>query len=310
MQFVSHNQPDETHENRPLVTVFCAVWHKQTDKLELLRSHWENLKAQSIPVEPCYIFDNGDEAPDWLDAPWHSFSAPLTIYEAWAAGVALAKTRYVMNLNMDDRLAVGAAQELVEAARTTKSALVGGDWLICFDREHLSLEFPVTGIEDTQFVPNWPPRPQQGLRLGSGSGERGTFGAATLWDLDIVGKWYPTYFGNGEPILSIGDTIFWTLLQQKKLKLTRLPKIIGRYYSDPDAQAEFRPHKDNELVKTEGLSKKSFANGVLSNDFSWYNKPEAFAARRPLNKIEKQSASLEARYRRIFGLPAQPVAAE
>ncbi|MBY6140964.1 glycosyltransferase family 2 protein [Leisingera daeponensis] len=310
MLFESHNQSDLASEDRPLVTVFCAVWHKQVGKLELLRSHWENLKAQSIRVEPCYIFDNGEEAPEWLDAPWHSFSEPLTIYEAWAAAVALAKTRYVMNLNMDDRLATNGAQELLNTAMTTSSALVGGDWLVCFDKQHLSLEFPVTDLEGTQYLPAWPPRRHQGLRLGSGSGERGTLGAATMWDLDIVGKWYPTYFGNGAPILSIGDTIFWGLLKHKNLKLTRLPKIIGRYYSDPDAQAEFRPHQDNDLLKSEGLSTRSFADGVRSGDFCWHGKAAARVRQKPLNKIEKKSAELEARYRRLFGLPAQQVAAE
>lgn len=310
MQFETRNPPDVTKGNRPLVTVFCAVWHKQPDKLDLLRSHWENLKAQSIPVEPCYIFDNGDRAPEWLDAPWHSFSDPLTIYEAWAAAVALAKTRYVMNLNMDDRLAVGAAEELVETAKATRSALVGGDWLISFDKQHLGESFPVTSYGGTQFLPDWPPRHHEGLRLGSGSGERGTYGAATMWDLEIVGKWYPTYFGNGDPILSIGDAIFWSVLQKKNLKLTRLPRIIGRYYSDPNGQAEFRPHKDNELLKSEGLSARSFAQGGLEGDLSGHGKPESLVRKQPLNRIEKSSAELEARYRKIFGLPAQPVAAE
>ncbi|NVK14364.1 MAG: glycosyltransferase family 2 protein [Rhodobacteraceae bacterium] len=310
MYFESHNQPDSGQETRPLVTVFCAVWHKQEDKLELLRSHWENLKAQSIPVEPCYIFDNGDQAPDWLKAPWHSFSEPLTIYEAWAAGAALARTRYVMNLNMDDRLATGAAQELAETAMVTKSALIGGDWLISFDRGHLARDFPVTGYTDTQFAADWPPRPCEGLRLGSGSGERGTYGAGTMWDLEMVGKWYPTYFSNGEPVLSIGDAIFWKVLKDKQLKLTRLPRIIGRYYSDPNAQAEFRPHKDNELLKSHGLSTRSFADAVLTGDFSWHGKLQAPAKKHPLNKIEKASAEFEARYRKIFGLPAQQVAAE
>ncbi|CUI01045.1 hypothetical protein [Leisingera aquaemixtae] len=310
MHFESHNQPDTAQKDRRLVTVFCAVWHQQPDKLELLRSHWENLKSQSIPVEPCYIFDNGDQAPDWLEAPWHSFSKPLTIYEAWAAGVALAGTRYAMNLNMDDRLATNAVQELSKKAVETRSALVGGDWLICFDKDHLTQEFPVTGYDGTCFVPAWPPRPCEGLRLGSGSGERGTYGAATMWDLEIIGKWYPTYFGNGEPILSIGDAIFWNLLQGKGLKMTRLRKVIGRYYSDPNAQAEFRPHKDNELIKSQGLSTRSFANAVLSGDFSWYGKAEAFAKKPPLNKIEQKSAALEAKYRKIFGLPEQAVAAE
>ncbi|WP_405117115.1 hypothetical protein L0Z64_17065 [Phaeobacter sp. BS23] len=176
MQFRSFNAPDSNAPDRPLVTVFCAVWHKQPNKLELLRSHWENLKAQSIPVEPCYIFDNGDVAPDWLEAPWHSFDAPLTIYEAWSAATALAQTNYIMNLNMDDRLATNAVQAMVATAAATKSALVGGEWLVSFDESHLEQDFVVEDLWKTNFIADWPPKAQADLRLGSGTGERGTYG--------------------------------------------------------------------------------------------------------------------------------------
>lgn len=314
MHFESHNTPDLTAENRPLVTVYCAVWHKQPNKLDLLRSHWENLKSQSIPVEPCYIFDNGDQAPDWLEAPWHSFSKPLTIYEAWSAGVALTQTRYVMNLNMDDRLAIGGAQSLLEAALVEKAALTGGEWQICFDKAHLTQAFPVTSIESTEFFPDWPPRPHDHLRLGSGTGERGTFGPATLWDLQVIGKWYPSYFGNGDPILSIGDSIFWEVLGKGKLKMVRRPIIVGRYYSDPEDQAEFRPHQDNELLSLHGISQKSFADAVMSKDFSWCETAETRARipveQPPQNKIEKASAELAAQYRKLFTPAGQSVAAE
>ncbi len=301
MEFTSHNQPDRKDRNRPVVTVFCAVWHKQPNKEELLRSHWENLKAQSIPVEPCYIFDNGDQAPEWLEAPWHSFDEPLTIYEAWGAGVGLGQTKYIMNLNMDDRLATNAIEAMVGTAEGTSAALVGGEWAVSFDTSHLEAQFEIKTLWGTTCSSDWPLMPQPNLRLGSGTGERGTFGPATLWNLDLLGHWYPTYFNNGEPVKSIGDTLFWRVIMQNKQKLTRIPMIVGRYYSNPNDQAEFRPHKDEEFLRDYGISPISFAQCVANRDFS--KLPGRGPAPEDMNKIEKASAELAARYRSL-GLSA------
>ena len=307
MEFQSHTIAQDASRRKPLVTVFCAVWHQQPNKLDLLRSHWENLKAQSIPVEPCYIFDNGDVAPDWLDAPWHSFSEPLTIYEAWGAGVALSQTKYTMNLNMDDRLATNAARLLVSTAEATGSALVGGDWQVSFDGSHLEAQFDVQDLWGTSFASDWPPMAQPNLRLGSGTGERGTFGPATMWNLDILGKWYPTYFNNQTPVKSIGDQIFWKVVLQNKQKMTRLPMVIGRYYSDTKNQAEFRPHQDNKLLNDCGVSQISFTQMVLSGDFS--RRPGAQPVPKPANKIEAASQDLATQYRAL-GLGALPAGAQ
>ncbi|MFV1490783.1 glycosyltransferase family 2 protein [Phaeobacter sp. JH18-32] len=310
MQFRSFNAPDPDTDDRPLVTVFCAVWHKQPNKHELLRSHWENLKAQSIPVEPCYIFDNGDVAPEWLDAPWHSFDEPLTIYEAWSAATALARTKYIMNLNMDDRLATNAVQAMVAAAIATKSALVGGEWLVSFDESHLDQKFAVEDLWDTCFAADWPPKKQSNLRLGSGTAERGTYGPATLWSLEQVGPWYPSYFGNQTPIKSIGDAIFWQVLAKNNRKFTRIPMVVGRYYSDETSQAEFRPHQDNEYLRDHGISRASFADFITSGDFSkWPGLAPAAGVPDPvaLNKIERASAELAAKFRSM-GLRAHGAA--
>lgn len=303
MDFISCNQPDTTAPDRPEVTVFCAVWHKQENKLELLRSHWENLKSQSIPVEPCYIFDNGDQPPDWLDAPWHSFADPLTVYQAWAVGVALSQTQYVMNLNMDDRLACDAVRALLGMAKATGAALVGGEWSIRFDTDHLSQRFEMTDLYETAFKPDWPPQPLDNLRLGSGTAERGTYGPSTLWDVAQTGKPYPTHFGNGDPIRSIGDAIFWELIRARELKMLRLPMVIGRYYSDPDTQAEFRPHADHDLLKAHGIS------GVSTGKLLLQQMQGDSAMDMPRNEVEKAAQDLHQKYMRLFH-PAQQIAAE
>ncbi|WP_416368494.1 glycosyltransferase family 2 protein [Tritonibacter mobilis] len=306
MRLSSHNLPDTTAPSRPHVTVFCAVWHKQPNKLELLKSHWDNLKRQSIPVEPCYIFDNGDTAPEWLAAPWHSFSEPLTIYEAWAAGVALARTRFVMNLNMDDRLSTDAAEMMLRGLLQTDTALIGGEWIIQFDHAFQTEVFGSSDPKQTCFEPAWPPAPIEGdkrLRLGSGMGERGTLGPATLWDLEKTQRWYPTHFGNRDPILSIGDAIFWQHLHKKKLRTARLPLVIGRYFSSPDAQAEFRPHNDEENLRTHGVHEVSFAQSITATRNAMPQPAPQGASPFPKsrNAIENESQALALKYLGLLG---------
>ncbi len=266
MQYTSHFPETNEACERPHVTVFCAVWHKQPNKLELLCSHWENLKSQSLGVEPCYIFDNGDQAPDWLDAPWHSFSEPLTIYEAWSAGVALSRTRFVAQLNMDDRLASNAIEAMLAMLLKNEVSFVSGDWRICFDQAHMDEKFEIEDVNNTQFKPDWPPKQVENLRLGSGTKERGTYGPCNLWDTNVIGRFYPSHFHNGEPILSAGDALFWHLLERSNIKMLRLAAIIGRYYSDPETQGEFRPHRDFENAAEHGISQVSFGSRILSGE--------------------------------------------
>ncbi|MFP3421935.1 hypothetical protein R0K19_21420, partial [Bacillus sp. SIMBA_161] len=123
---------------------------------------------------------------------------------------------------------------LLRGLQSQNAALIGGEWVIRFDHDFQTETFVATDFKSTRFDPIWPPIPLSkgaSLRLGSGTGERGTFGPATLWDLDKAERWYPTYFGNRDPILSIGDRIFWERLLRGRHRVARLPKVIGRYYS-------------------------------------------------------------------------------
>lgn len=242
--------------NQPDVTVFCAVWNKQKNKDELLSSHYQNLMKQNLNLEILYIFDENDNVPEWLDASVYCFEDSLTIYEAWAAAVTLCKTKYILNLNLDDRLATNAIEYLLRFIKLTNSALIGGEWEICFTDSHLNQSFKVSQINETKFYKEWPPKNNLKIRqrLGSGTNERGTFGPSTLWDLEKIGKWYPTNFNNGEKITSIGDSIFWSLLGMLKLKRHRIEMLIGKYLSDPNNQAEFRNYNEWDKFKSTGVT--------------------------------------------------------
>lgn len=102
-------------------SVICAVWHGDPDRHRLLEGHLASLANQTVAVEPVYIFDGRDEPPASL--PGHKVVAHenLSIYQAWNVGLAMVSTPFVMNLNLDDRLAPNAV-ELLENTLLTEDA--------------------------------------------------------------------------------------------------------------------------------------------------------------------------------------------
>jgi tetratricopeptide (TPR) repeat protein len=222
-------------------TVICAVWHKDAKRIERLRGHQACLDAQVAPVSRVYVFDGGDAPPDWVKGKVVVSREPLGLYEAWNVALPFVRTPYLMNLNLDDRLNPDAVQ-LYERALDGGADLVGGDWRICFTQEEADAVESCAPSASVPFHPEWPPVPNRPVRLGSGTGERGTHGPACAWRLALHAQFphYPWRFGDGSPIQVIGDAVWWSLLKQAGKKLHRLPVIVGRYLSDPPGQAEFR----------------------------------------------------------------------
>lgn len=241
-------------------TVFCAVYSKDVNRAALLRSHYENLRSQSKEIELLYIFEANDALADQIrDARSFRANYAMTIYESWNLAVAMARTDYLMNLNLDDRLNHDAV-ELMEGCLEREAAdLVGGDWKICFTQAETNAVMPNSyGVEGIEFKPNWPPIPGTQVRLGSGTGHRGTYGPATLWRASAHLKCprYPYRTDKGYLIRSMGDAVWWTYLRNvEKKRLVRLPKIIGNYHSHPSEQAEFRASEDAFRLKTERPSR-------------------------------------------------------
>lgn len=93
-------------------SIICAVWHGDPNRWELIRGHAANLASQTVPVEPIYVFDGGDLPPNGLAAHCISVNESLTIYQAWNVALSIVRTPFVMNLNLDDRLAPDAVTVL------------------------------------------------------------------------------------------------------------------------------------------------------------------------------------------------------
>jgi len=243
------------------VTVICAVWCRQKDKEDLLRGHMANLARQTVAHEVIYVFDEGDICPDWLKGTKISVASPLTIYQAWNVALSLVQTPFVMNLNLDDRLAPNAIELLQNVLEDDADAvLAAGDWRICFNAADTDAVTFAYDIADEPCPPDWPPAPGVRARYGSGDGQRNSFGPATLWKMSAhVGMpRFPYRFADGTLIRTIADAVWWKLLANTGQKLVRLPLIIGHYRSDPAAQAEFRNPSalEREKLAATGVSLK------------------------------------------------------
>lgn len=228
------------------VTVICAVWSKDARRRALVRSHRENLLGQSRPVHAIYVFDGGDTPPDGLDAETIISSQDLTIYQAWNLALARVTTPLVMNLNLDDRLAPDAAEQLARHITQEDAVLAGGDWRICYSQDETDAVRPCHPAAELGFSRTCPPGIEPDRRLGSGTGERLTFGPAVMWKMaaHIQVPRYPWRLNDGTLIRTVADGAFWSILGHLGAKLSRLPLVVGNYHFHPQEQAEYRHPED------------------------------------------------------------------
>ena len=221
-------------------TEICAVWHGDAARHSLLAGHQRNLEAQSVAVERIYVFDAGDQPPPELANCSVTVGASIALYEAWNVALSLVRTPFVLNLNLDDRLAPDAIEKLAEAVRGGAD-LACGDWRICYSQEETDVVVACHPRADLPFVSGWPLPRNTVSRLGSGS-ERDTYGPSCLWRLALHSELprYPWRFDDRTPIRSLGDWLFWRELAKRKKRIAAIPSVIGNYHSHPNEQAEFR----------------------------------------------------------------------
>jgi len=245
-------------DQAPRMTVICAVWHKDPNRFALLRDHQACLDAQTVPVDRIYVFDGGDQPPEWIHGKVVATREKLTIYEAWNLALPLVRTPYLMTLNLDDRLNLDCVA-LYEAALDAGADLTTGDWRITFSQEEtnrLELSFPA---KELPLVRDrmWPPPPHEPARLGS-AGENWSLGPAYAWKMKLHLEFprFPWMFGDRSLIRTIGDAVWGKLLEGAGKKIVRLPKVVGHYYSHPGEQAEFRnpANTETETINRVGIA--------------------------------------------------------
>jgi hypothetical protein len=238
-------------------TIICAVWSKDPHRASLLEQHQNNLDLLSVKTNRIYIFENNDPPPHFLKGSILVCNHPLTIYEAWNLAIPLVRTPFLMNLNLDDRLYIDSVEKLEHEIELTKSYLIGGDWNVTYSQVDTN---NITNCFESNLLPfdnRWPLNEGVITRLGSGTGERGTYGPSTLWRIECHAKIprFPYRTKDGKLLNVVGDSIFWGLLQNHfKLKLVRLPLVIGNYFHHPTEQAEFRHSDEWEYLNNGGIS--------------------------------------------------------
>ena len=114
--------------------------------------------------------------PEWLKARAVSVQEPLTIFPGLECGaVAGGPRRWLMNLNLDDRLAPDAV-EVLETRHPSAARDRGGrrvEHLLFASSETDAVE-PCYPAERLPYCAEWPPPPRTRTRLGSGTGDRST----------------------------------------------------------------------------------------------------------------------------------------
>jgi hypothetical protein len=238
------------------VTVISAVWRHQQDKEALLQGHMANLDRQTVPHERIYVFDEGDQPPEWLKGHALTSREPLTLYQAWNVALSLVRTPFVMNLNLDDRLAIDGIEVLLATLNQDPEIyLAGGDWKITSSEAETNAIDRAYPLDRLPHSLCWPPASDVEARLGSGDGlNTFSFGPACLWRMDahLAIPRFPYRFADGTLMKVIGDAVWWHLLAtHAQKKLARAPLVIGNYRTWPSSQAEFR-HDDKANERNRG----------------------------------------------------------
>jgi len=209
-------------------------------------------------VEPIYVFDGTDDAPDWLPGRKITVRGGVTVYQAWNVGLSLVSTPFVMNLNLEDRLAPDAIAMLQNSLVRERAALIGGDWNICHSQCETDAVEPCYDAARLPIAPQWPPPSGARTRLGSGTGSRGTLGPAVMWSLDahVGAPRYPWRLPDGSLLRVAGDSAWLTLVTQHLgKKAVCLPMVIGNYHSHCAAQpVEHKDVDEAALMRLLGLS--------------------------------------------------------
>jgi len=240
-------------------TIFSFVKHSKQNIEISLKGHQDNLDKLTSPIECVYVFDGGMSAPGWLKGKILETNISLNVYEAWNLAISAVRTPFIMNLNLGDRLNADSI-EVLEEALNSGLELVGGDWKICYSQEDADDTDHCHSARDLPFLETGLSVAGTATRLGSGTGERQTFGPSCLWRIELHQHLprYPYRFADTSYIEEVGDVIFWAHLQKKGCRLGRIPTIIGNCNAHIEGFADSRLRSDEELQKVMTLGVSLF----------------------------------------------------
>ncbi len=159
----------------------------------------------------------------------------------------------------------GAVSTMQKFTDANQAGLVGGDCNIQYSQSDTDDVKEILRASAKPLDPSWPPRPGTATRLGSGTGDRGTLGPATLWRRALHDcAPLPWQFSSGTPIRIVGDLIWWKVAHEHLgAPVAILPMVIGNYFSHPGDQAEFRSDDEHHLLSSEGIKMDWYTLGRI-----------------------------------------------
>jgi len=213
----------------PRISVICAVPHGLGDRDELLRGHADNLARQSIPVEPIYVFEAGEDIPGWLAGRAIGYGASLTRYQAWNIALSMVATPLVMNLNLADRLAPDAAEALEREREKENAIAVYGDWKACLSQAETDMVEPCLA---SALLPD-------AARASAGAGPFGWLGPSVLWRMDAHMRVprYPWRLRDGTLLHETAEDVWRSILAGlSHEKIAHAPFLVGHCRNDRSHQ--------------------------------------------------------------------------
>lgn len=209
----------------PRITAICAVPSGLAERDLLLRGHSENLRHQTIPIEPFYVFDSGAEIPSWLEGRAVTCGAALTSYQAFNVALFMTATPLAMTTDIAARLAPDAA-EILERERSAANAIAAyGDWRLSANQ-----------AEADDIVPCFPSgQLPEHARLVAGNGPYDCLGPSVLWRMDahLNAPRYPWRLREGTLLREAGEGAWRAVLAgASREKIVHVPLVIGNCVED------------------------------------------------------------------------------
>lgn len=193
-----------------------------------LRGCLDSLVGQTIATETeVIIIDGGSQGKDKAIVSEYAKLHPCLkymsvkksgLYHAWNAGIRSSKSRYLINLNSDDRLGPDALRLMSDFLdKDPETALVYGDSYITHTPNET---FNKNSSHNKRL--DFPKYTHVNLLISC------VCGPHPMWRRSVHGK--IGLFDENYKIC--GDYEFW-LRMADKYKITRIPGILGLYYKNP-----------------------------------------------------------------------------
>ena len=210
----------------------------------------QNLIAQSLYLRnqlEIIVIDSGSQqnegqiVKEFMKRPHHIVylrtSARESVYGAWNRGIQLARGKYIINANADDRFAETALEKMAEELEANDEvAVVYGDWLQTeTENDRFDSDSPKALISYPEFNPLF-------LFHGQITSHAALIRKAVFEKIGLFNADFKVY----------GDREFMLRLAMNGLRAKKIPRVVGLYLKNPNglefSEKESGDHEFKELL--------------------------------------------------------------